>query len=295
MGSIGVTGTAAANESGGRGGPDHRHRHAPGRFHHRVMGAVPATRRGRLLAINVCGFRRGQAPRRRVRGRCARDAGPNSDRALDRLDSARRTGRRKPRPRAILDRKPQPAIPRPSNTALPSDAQVIGAVQRAAASEHDVLVCAAGGLPGELHKHWQAGAAGRLSPGIWLFHHGLRDRRRAGRQDGRPVARRHGDGRRRLLSDDEFRDRHLGAARAEADDRGAGQSRLRLHRPAAALRGRGGLQQPARRYAACRPCRRSISPLTREALARMARRSPGLANWSRPGARAGRPTGRPSS
>jgi 3D-(3,5/4)-trihydroxycyclohexane-1,2-dione acylhydrolase (decyclizing) len=38
---------------------------------------------------------------------------------------------------------------------LPSDAQVIGAVQRAA-HESDILVCAAGGLPGELHKHWRA-------------------------------------------------------------------------------------------------------------------------------------------
>jgi 3D-(3,5/4)-trihydroxycyclohexane-1,2-dione acylhydrolase (decyclizing) len=47
----------------------------------------------------------------------------------------------------------------PSNAALPSDAQVIGAVQRAS-QERDVLVCAAGGLPGELHKHWQAGAPG---------------------------------------------------------------------------------------------------------------------------------------
>jgi 3D-(3,5/4)-trihydroxycyclohexane-1,2-dione acylhydrolase (decyclizing) len=47
----------------------------------------------------------------------------------------------------------------PSNTALPSDAQVIGAVQRQA-QERDVVVCAAGGLPGELHKHWQVGAPG---------------------------------------------------------------------------------------------------------------------------------------
>ncbi|HEX4618886.1 MAG TPA: 3D-(3,5/4)-trihydroxycyclohexane-1,2-dione acylhydrolase (decyclizing) [Steroidobacteraceae bacterium] len=39
--------------------------------------------------------------------------------------------------------------------ALPSDAQVIGAVQRAAQAS-DILVCAAGGLPGELHRHWQA-------------------------------------------------------------------------------------------------------------------------------------------
>ena len=42
---------------------------------------------------------------------------------------------------------------------LPSDAQVIGAVQRQAKA-HDVVVCAAGGLPGELHKLWRAGASG---------------------------------------------------------------------------------------------------------------------------------------
>ena len=38
---------------------------------------------------------------------------------------------------------------------LPSDAQVIGAVQQAA-GDSDILVGAAGGLPGELHKHWRA-------------------------------------------------------------------------------------------------------------------------------------------
>jgi 3D-(3,5/4)-trihydroxycyclohexane-1,2-dione acylhydrolase (decyclizing) len=42
---------------------------------------------------------------------------------------------------------------------LPSDAQVVGAVQRAATAT-DILVCAAGGLPGELHRHWQAGQPG---------------------------------------------------------------------------------------------------------------------------------------
>src|SRR6266849_135244 len=41
-----------------------------------------------------------------------------------------------------------------SNTALPSDAQVLGAVNRAAGAS-DVIVCAAGGLPGELHKLWR--------------------------------------------------------------------------------------------------------------------------------------------
>ncbi|MFJ5367997.1 3D-(3,5/4)-trihydroxycyclohexane-1,2-dione acylhydrolase (decyclizing) [Bosea sp. CER48] len=46
-----------------------------------------------------------------------------------------------------------------TNAALPSDAQVIGAVQRTLGSEV-ILLHAAGGLPGELHKLWQAGAPG---------------------------------------------------------------------------------------------------------------------------------------
>ncbi|RCS23735.1 3D-(3,5/4)-trihydroxycyclohexane-1,2-dione acylhydrolase (decyclizing) [Phyllobacterium salinisoli] len=47
----------------------------------------------------------------------------------------------------------------PTNAALPSDAQVIGAVQRQLTAEATV-VCAAGGLPGELHKLWRQGAPG---------------------------------------------------------------------------------------------------------------------------------------
>ena len=43
----------------------------------------------------------------------------------------------------------------PRGNALPSDAQVIGAVQRST-GPGTVLVCAAGGLPGELHKLWRA-------------------------------------------------------------------------------------------------------------------------------------------
>ena len=50
------------------------------------------------------------------------------------------------------------AVMDPTN-ALPSDAQVIGAVHRARGSGATV-VCAAGGLPGELHKLWPAGAPG---------------------------------------------------------------------------------------------------------------------------------------
>ena len=46
-----------------------------------------------------------------------------------------------------------------SNAAPPSDAQVIGAVQRGTGTDA-IVVCAAGGLPGELHKHWQAARPG---------------------------------------------------------------------------------------------------------------------------------------
>jgi len=56
-------------------------------------------------------------------------------------------------------RKAADAVTAASNAELPSDAQVIGAVQRAI--PHDaIVVCAAGGLPGELHKLWQAREVG---------------------------------------------------------------------------------------------------------------------------------------
>jgi 3D-(3,5/4)-trihydroxycyclohexane-1,2-dione acylhydrolase (decyclizing) len=44
---------------------------------------------------------------------------------------------------------------RASTAPLPSDAQVIGAVQKAV-QPTDIVVGAAGGLPGELHRHWRA-------------------------------------------------------------------------------------------------------------------------------------------
>lgn len=55
----------------------------------------------------------------------------------------------------------------PAN-ALPSDAQVIGAVARNRATENSVLLCAAGGLPGELHKLWPA-----TSPGSYHMEYGF--------------------------------------------------------------------------------------------------------------------------
>ncbi|MDP6706062.1 MAG: 3D-(3,5/4)-trihydroxycyclohexane-1,2-dione acylhydrolase (decyclizing) [Alphaproteobacteria bacterium] len=47
----------------------------------------------------------------------------------------------------------------PSGAVLPLDAEVIGAVNRAAGDD-GIVVAAAGGLPGELHKLWRAGTPG---------------------------------------------------------------------------------------------------------------------------------------
>ncbi len=49
-------------------------------------------------------------------------------------------------------------VPSDSNQ-LPTDMQVVGAVQRAA-NENTVAMCAAGTMPGELHKLWKAGRPG---------------------------------------------------------------------------------------------------------------------------------------
>ncbi len=45
----------------------------------------------------------------------------------------------------------------PTNAPLPTDAEVLGALMRVG-EKSDVVVCAAGGLPGELHKLWRSGA-----------------------------------------------------------------------------------------------------------------------------------------
>ena len=61
--------------------------------------------------------------------------------------------------RAAWDRDWATAIAPPAGAEPPSDAQEIGAVWRQAADDA-VVVCAAGGLPGELHKLWRPKAPG---------------------------------------------------------------------------------------------------------------------------------------
>ena len=55
--------------------------------------------------------------------------------------------------------KVDPLTDAPDGNALPTDMQVVGAVQRAA-NENTVAMCAAGTMPGELHKLWKAGRPG---------------------------------------------------------------------------------------------------------------------------------------
>ena len=54
----------------------------------------------------------------------------------------------------------------PGDAGLPSDAQVLGAVNRVA-TDATTVVCAAGGLPGELHKLWRA-----CGPGAYHLEYG---------------------------------------------------------------------------------------------------------------------------
>ncbi|HYC15420.1 MAG TPA: 3D-(3,5/4)-trihydroxycyclohexane-1,2-dione acylhydrolase (decyclizing), partial [Stellaceae bacterium] len=54
----------------------------------------------------------------------------------------------------------------PGGNKLPTDAQVLGAVNRAVQPQ-DIVVCAAGGLPGELHKLWRV-----QQPGTYHLEYG---------------------------------------------------------------------------------------------------------------------------
>ena len=109
----------------------------------------------RFVNVNVAALRRRQAQRAGARGRraararrrCARrSAGWRADAAW----SAPRCRRG-----ARVGRGGRAALTPPGTAPLPSQAEVIGAVNDAA-GERDVVVCAAGSMPGDLHKLWRA-------------------------------------------------------------------------------------------------------------------------------------------
>ncbi|UFN49180.1 3D-(3,5/4)-trihydroxycyclohexane-1,2-dione acylhydrolase (decyclizing) [Roseomonas sp. OT10] len=156
LGAIGVTGTAAANALAERADLVL----AVGtRLQDFTTGSWALFRDpGRVLVgLNVQPFDAGK--------HFARPLVADAREGLAALDEAL-AGHRAPEAWAVAGRtalaaweREAAAVTAPTNAPLPSDAQVIGAVQRAA-GPRTVVVGAAGGLPGELHKLWQATAPG---------------------------------------------------------------------------------------------------------------------------------------
>jgi 3D-(3,5/4)-trihydroxycyclohexane-1,2-dione acylhydrolase (decyclizing) len=156
LGAIGVTGTSAANEAAARADVIL----AVGtRLQDFTTGSWALFRHPehRIIGLNVQAFDAGKRHAQPLvcdatEGIAALDAALGSHRAPEAWTQAVQ------QEKAIWLRAAA-VVTAPSNAKLPSDAQVIGAVQRAA-TEATIVVGAAGGLPGELHKLWQAGAAG---------------------------------------------------------------------------------------------------------------------------------------
>ena len=156
LGGIGVTGTAAANALAA----DADVILAVGtRLQDFTTGSATLLGAGgqRLIGLNVQSFdafKHNALPlvadaREGLRSLSAALAGWRADRSwTERAETERREWQRVAETFTTVD-----------ESSLPSDASVIGAVQRAA-QESDIVVCAAGGLPGELHKHWRAAQPG---------------------------------------------------------------------------------------------------------------------------------------
>ena len=135
---------------------------------------------------------------------------------------------------------------------LPYDGEVIGAVQRSSPQSTTTDIV------GLRRRHTSRRAAQalayfdprRLSYGVRLFVHGLRDCGRLRRQDGPAGSRSYRNGGRRQLPHAQQRNRHLGDARQKAHHCPARQSRLRMHQPPSAALRRSALQQHACRQPA---------------------------------------------
>ncbi len=128
---------------------------------------------------------------------------------------------------------------------LPYDGDVIGAVQRSSpkSTMRDIVVCAAGTLPAELHKLWRTSVPGGYHMEYGYSCMGYEVAGGLGVKMARPdreVIVMVGDGSYLMLSGSG----DLRHARAQARDRRARQPRLRLHQPLAAGGGGRAVQQP---------------------------------------------------
>jgi 3D-(3,5/4)-trihydroxycyclohexane-1,2-dione acylhydrolase (decyclizing) len=155
LGSIGVTGSSAANAAAAAAdlvvGFGTRLQdfttgsralfHAPGcRLVQVNVGAYDAAKHGALAVVG--------------------DAGATLEMLLERLSGWRTPHGASRMSQALAEwHAAQEQATLRVEKSLASDAQVIGAVWRSA-GENSVIVCAAGGLPGELHKLWRSRRAG---------------------------------------------------------------------------------------------------------------------------------------
>jgi 3D-(3,5/4)-trihydroxycyclohexane-1,2-dione acylhydrolase (decyclizing) len=153
LGAIGVTGTAAANRAAEAADVVL----AIGTRLQDFTTGSRALFRGRLIGLNVQSFDAGKHDALPlVADACAGLDGLTAALGQHGAPSAWTAETQAWRAAWLRDAS---AVTAAGNAALPSDAQVIGAVQRAAAPGA-VLVCAAGGLPGDLHKLWRAEGPG---------------------------------------------------------------------------------------------------------------------------------------
>jgi len=157
MGSIGVTGTSAAN---GLAAEADVILAVGTRLQDFTTGswALFGYPKRRILQLNVQGydaFKHGAVPllADAKAGLEALGAGLGAHKAPPGWTKAARAGK------AAWMKAAAKVLAPPRGNRLPSDAQVLGAALRVLGSAV-TLVCAAGGLPGELHKLWKAGAPG---------------------------------------------------------------------------------------------------------------------------------------
>ena len=155
MGAVGVTGTGAANALASQADVIVG---VGTRFADFTTGSWALFKNPdrRLISVNVQPFDAAKH-QRFVRRRRRPDGARRARRQARRLEGAARLERRsraRPRPNGKTTAARYIA---PTNAPAPTDAEVLGALMRAG-EKSDVVVCASGGLPGELHKLWQAGA-----------------------------------------------------------------------------------------------------------------------------------------
>ncbi len=152
VGSIGVTGSSAANTLAREADLILARRHATAGLHHRQPGAAARCRQAGPAQHHA--FDSGKHGAVPLVGDARRTLEDLTAALGDHAASAGMAGTHAARWcaewNATVDH-----VTAASNVELPTDAQVVGAVNRAAGDD-GVVVCAAGGLPGELHKLWRA-------------------------------------------------------------------------------------------------------------------------------------------